>query len=57
MSGQPGDPLENAIRENVRLGVQRLTLEPDIAPFIALGQIAVVGGEYNLRTGLVELVR
>ncbi len=57
VSGQPGDPLENAIRENVRLGVQRLTLEPDIAPFIARGQIAVVGGEYNLRTGRVELVR
>ena len=54
----PGDPLENAIRANVRRGVERLThLEPIIAPRVKTGQLKVVGATYNLATGYVELVK
>lgn len=54
---QPGDLLDNAIRENVRLGMRRLAAEPDIAPFVQDGRIAIAGGVYRLASGVVELVR
>ena len=54
--GMPGDPLENAIRANVELGVQRLKmLEPIIAPRVKNGTVKVIGGVYDLKTGLVTL--
>ena len=54
---QPGDKLENAIRANVRRGVERLnTLGPIVAPAVASGKIKVVGGVYDLATGKVTLV-
>jgi carbonic anhydrase len=53
----PGDRVNNAILSNVRFGVERLQREPDLAPFIQSGSVQVVGGEYMLASGLVELVR
>jgi carbonic anhydrase len=55
--GMPGDPLENAIRENVVIGVERLRgLEPIIAPKVREGKVKVVGGVYDLRTGAVTMI-
>jgi carbonic anhydrase len=55
--GSPGDPLENAIRKNVEIGVERLKeLEPILAPRVKEGKLKVVGGVYDLRTGAVTLV-
>jgi carbonic anhydrase len=55
--GQPGDPLDNAIRANVKLGVERLTgLKPILAPRVKQGLLKVVGGVYDLRTGSVSLL-
>jgi carbonic anhydrase len=55
--GQPGDPLDNAIRANVKLGVERLkSLKPILSPRIKQGRLKVVGGVYDLRTGVVTLV-
>src|SRR5579864_6538200 len=43
--GMPGDPLENAIRQNVETGVERLQrLEPILAPRVKDGKLKVVGG-------------
>jgi carbonic anhydrase len=54
--GLPGDVLENAIRRNVELGVQKLRgLEPILAPRVRDGKVKVVGGVYDLRTGAVVL--
>ncbi len=54
--GIGGDPLENAIRENVAIGVERLQrLEPIVAPRVRDGKVKVVGGVYDLRTGGVTL--
>ena len=54
--GAPGDPLENAIRKNVEIGVERLKeLEPILAPRVKEGKLKVVGGVYDLRTGAVTL--
>ena len=54
--GRPGDPLENAIRENVRVELKRLSLSPVIADRVAEGKLNLVGGYYDLDTGAVSLI-
>lgn len=55
--GMPGDPLENAIRKNVEIGVERLQgLEPIVAPRVKDRRVKVVGGVYDLHTGAVTLI-
>jgi carbonic anhydrase len=55
--GKPGDPLENAIKANVRLGVDRLkSLKPILAGPVLEGKLKVVGGVYDLRTGRVTVI-
>ena len=52
--GKPGDPLDNAIRKNVELGVdRRKQLQPIVAPRVKEGKLKVVGAVYDLRTGSV----
>jgi len=52
--GTPGDALENAIRKNVELGVERLKdLPPILAPRAKEGKLKVVGAVYDLSTGVV----
>lgn len=54
---KPGDLLENAIRENVRLNVAALkAASPILSKMAASGELRVVGGVYNLETGQVDLV-
>jgi len=54
--GMPGDPLDNAIRANVGIGVAQLrSLQPIIAPAVKRGRVRVVGAVYDLRTGGVTL--
>jgi len=56
--GVPGDALENAIRENVEIGVERLReLQPILAPRVKDGKLKVVGAVYDLGTGAVTLVK
>ena len=55
--GMPGDPLENAVRKNVEIGVERLQgLEPIVAPRLKDRRVKVVGGVYDLRNGTVTLI-
>ncbi len=50
----PGDALENAIRKNVELGVERLKdLQPILAPRAKEGKLTIVGAVYDLSTGVV----
>jgi carbonic anhydrase len=54
---QSGDLLDNAIRANVSLGVERLRrLPPIVAPAVKQRTLAVVGGIYDLATGRVTLI-
>lgn len=54
--GRPGNPLENAIRANVSLGVDKLKgLEPILGPRVKDGRLKVVGGVYDLRTGRITM--
>jgi carbonic anhydrase len=55
--GQPGDPLDAAIRANVEIGVERLKgLAPILAGPVKQGRVKVVGGVYDLRSGGVTIV-
>lgn len=55
--GQEGDPLENAIRANVEVGVARLKgLEPVLAGPVKQGKVKVVGAVYDLRDGSVTVI-
>ena len=55
--GQPGDPLDNAIRSNIRMTVDRLKgAGPILDERVKAGQLKVVGAIYSLDTGRVELV-
>lgn len=55
--GMPGDKLENAIAANVRRGVETLKgLDPILSGFVKKGDLKVVGGVYELRTGQVRLL-
>jgi carbonic anhydrase len=56
--GQPGDPLDNAIRANVEIGVARLKmLQPIVGPAVKRGAVKVVGGVYDLKSGAVTMIR
>jgi carbonic anhydrase len=53
--GKPGDKVENAIKANVEMGVERLKgLDPILAPLVKSGELKVVGAVYELRTGEVK---
>src|SRR5579863_10388129 len=53
---QPGDMLTNAIRENVKLNVDKLkSAGPILKSFVDDNKIHVVGGVYELRTGRLEM--
>jgi carbonic anhydrase len=55
--GKPGDALDNAIKENVRLNVERLkTATPIIEMFVSEKKVRVVGAVYNLEDGEVKLL-
>lgn len=55
--GQKGNALDNAIKANVEIGVERLQgLEPILAGPVKQGSLKVVGGVYDLRTGGVTIL-
>jgi carbonic anhydrase len=55
--GEAGNSLDNAIRKNVQIGVEKLKgLEPILAPAVKAGKLKIVGGLYDLRTGKVTVV-
>jgi len=54
---QPGDLLENAIKQNVLLNVAKLkTTTPILSEAVEGGKLKVAGGLYSLETGRVTLI-
>ena len=54
---QPGDLLENAIKQNVMLNVEKLkTAGPILSNAVQGGKLKVAGGIYSLDTGRVTLI-
>ena len=55
-SKQPGDPIANLCKANVRLQVEHLKASPVLAQLIQENKLKIVGGYYDLDTGSVTLV-
>jgi carbonic anhydrase len=55
--GMPGDPVENAVRENVKLVMKKLATSPELAAMVKSGELKVVGGVYDLDTGTIEMLK
>jgi carbonic anhydrase len=51
-----GDLLDNAVKANVELTIQRLKSSPILSEAIQKGELKIVGARYDLDTGSVELV-
>ena len=57
VSGQAGDPLANAIKQNVIDNVAKLkSSAPILSAAVEQGKLKVVGGIYRLRDGKVDMV-
>jgi carbonic anhydrase len=57
IKGGPADLLDQAIRANVEAGVARLkALSPIVAPAVRAGRVKVVGGVYDLKSGIVSVI-
>jgi carbonic anhydrase len=54
--GQPGDRLDNAVKANVMLQVEKLQASPVIADLIKDKKLLVVGAYYDLDTATVSLL-
>jgi len=54
--GQPGNLLDNMIRAQTRLTVQRLRRDPVLTRLIATEGLTIVGGHYELPGGAVQII-
>ena len=56
-SGQPGDKVENVIKANVRKCIETIKgLDPILSKSSASGELKVVGGVYDLKSGRVDFL-
>ena len=54
--GMPGNPVENAVRENVKIVMKKLADSPELAAMVKSGELKIVGGIYDLDTGKIEML-
>ena len=55
VKNKPGDLLDNAIRANIALGVDKLKTTPILTEHLEKGKIKIVGAYYDLETGVVDI--
>lgn len=55
--GSSGDPVENAVRENVKLVVKSLATSEELSAMVKSGELKIVGGIYDLDTGAIEMLK
>src|SRR5215472_1063099 len=53
----PGDPVENAVRENVLLVMKNLEGSVELSAMVKAGDLKIVGGIYDLDTGKIEMLK
>jgi carbonic anhydrase len=57
IAGRPGDPLDNAIRQNVIDNVAKLkSATPILGAAVEQKKLKVVGGIYRLSNGKIEMI-
>jgi carbonic anhydrase len=55
--GTAGDPVENAVRENVALVIKNLASSEELSAMVKSGDLKIVGGIYDLDTGTIEMLK
>src|SRR5208282_1702001 len=55
--GMAGDPVENAVRENVILVIKNLAASAELSAMVKSGELKIVGGVYDLDTGMIEMLK
>jgi len=55
--GKAGDPVENAVRENVALVMKNLATSQELSAMVKSGELKIVGGIYDLDTGKIEMLK
>jgi carbonic anhydrase len=55
--GMAGDPVENAVRENVLLVMKNLATSEELSAMVKSGELKIVGGIYDLDTGKIEMLK
>jgi len=55
--GMAGDPVENAVRENVKLVMKNLATSEELSAMVKSGDLKIVGGIYDLDTGTIEMLK
>ena len=55
--GMAGDPVENAVRANVRLVMLNLATSSELRAMVISGELKIVGGIYDLDTGTIDMLR
>ena len=55
--GMSGDPVENAVRENVILVMKNLATSEELSALVKSGDLKIVGGIYDLETGTIEMLK
>jgi carbonic anhydrase len=56
VKGKPGDALENACKANIAYQIEKLKASPVLSERITAGTLKIVGGYYDLDTGVVSLI-
>ncbi len=56
VKGQSGDLLDNAVKANVSLTVERLKESAILSEALEKSELRIVGGRYDLDTGMVEII-
>src|SRR5271170_6851241 len=54
--GMPGDPVENAVRENVILVMKNLATSAELSAMVKSGELKIAGGIYDLDTGTIQML-
>jgi carbonic anhydrase len=56
-AGQSGDPVDLAVRQNVKINVDRLKrATPVLSKLVEQNKLKIIGGRYDLDTGIVEII-
>ena len=55
--GMPGDPDENAVRENVKLVMKKIATSEELSAMVKSGELQIVGGIYDLDTGKIQMMK
>jgi carbonic anhydrase len=56
VKGQPGDAVENAVVANVKYQIKRLKHSKLLTEQMESGKLKIVGGRYDLDTGIVSII-